>query len=172
MPDIPKRGSPCTWGCPDALPEEVREAAAVREYDDEKPWGRLDLRNIPKPTPPTVGRITGEVYAFTRGRRYNVYGKSETGKSRFCYCLAVREALDGRVAVILNGEMADEDVLDWLLTSGEEELSQDAWDEVLRRAKFVHDDGREFRLYQDGDLWALCYEHMTDEERSNFGMEE
>ena len=48
----------------------------------------------------------------------------------------------------------------------------DAWDEVLRRAKYVADDGREFRLYQDGDLWALCYEHMTDEERSNFGMEE
>ena len=48
----------------------------------------------------------------------------------------------------------------------------DAWNDVMGKAKYVHTDGRVYRLHQDGDLWALCYESMTAEERSNFGMEE
>lgn len=47
----------------------------------------------------------------------------------------------------------------------------DAWNDVLSYAEYIHDDGRVFTLYQDGDLWAICYDSMTDEEKSNFGFE-
>ena len=51
------------------------------------------------------------------------------------------------------------------------EYYREVWDSVLQYAYFVADDGREFRLHQDGDLWGLCYEQMTNEERRNFGFE-
>ena len=43
----------------------------------------------------------------------------------------------------------------------------DAWIEILERAEF-HRDGHVWRLYQDGDLWAICEDLMTDYERENF----
>jgi hypothetical protein len=48
----------------------------------------------------------------------------------------------------------------------------EAWDDICGRAKFVMPDGREFNLYQDGDLWLICYAQMSDEEKSNFGFED
>jgi hypothetical protein len=53
----------------------------------------------------------------------------------------------------------------------ENEWYWDAWISILDNAKFVADDGRVFTLHQDGDLWALCYDSMTDEEKTNFGFE-
>lgn len=47
----------------------------------------------------------------------------------------------------------------------------DAWTQILDRAEYRHD-GNVWRLYQDGDLWAICYELMTDEEKTNFGFED
>ena len=47
----------------------------------------------------------------------------------------------------------------------------DAWMEILDKAEY-HKDGNVWRLYQDGDLFAICYELMTDEEREGFGFEE
>ena len=47
----------------------------------------------------------------------------------------------------------------------------DAWTQILDRAEYRHD-GNVWRLHQDGDLWAICYELMTDEEKSNFGFED
>jgi hypothetical protein len=47
----------------------------------------------------------------------------------------------------------------------------DEWDIVLSNASYTKD-GNKWTLYQDGDLWALCVELMTDEEKANFGMEE
>lgn len=44
----------------------------------------------------------------------------------------------------------------------------DAWDQILSNAEY-HKDGHVWRLHQDGDLWAVCYELMTDEEKTNFG---
>ncbi len=46
----------------------------------------------------------------------------------------------------------------------------DAWDEILRTAEQKIGEDT-YRLYQEGDLWALCYERMTDEEKTNFGFE-
>lgn len=59
-----------------------------------------------------------------------------------------------------------------ILSEGpDNEYYWEAWDEVLDRATFSQD-GNVWRLDQDGDLWAMCYELMTDEEKSNFGMDE
>jgi hypothetical protein len=51
------------------------------------------------------------------------------------------------------------------------EIYWDAWQWVLEHAKFTDVDGSVFRLHQDGDLWGLCFERMTNEEKDNFGFE-
>lgn len=38
-----------------------------------------------------------------------------------------------------------------------------AWEAVCDTARF-YDGEREFTLYQDGDLWALCLAELTDDE--------
>lgn len=48
----------------------------------------------------------------------------------------------------------------------------EAWNEILCNATHTAPDGRVFTLHQDGDLWALCIDNMTEEERENFGFEE
>ena len=45
----------------------------------------------------------------------------------------------------------------------------DAWNSVLDTAYFVDGPGNKWTLSQDGDLWALCFELMTEEELDNFG---
>ena len=52
------------------------------------------------------------------------------------------------------------------------EFYWDAWNSVLDNAYFVDDRGNKWTLFQDGDLWALCFELMTDEELDNFGFNE
>lgn len=47
----------------------------------------------------------------------------------------------------------------------------DAWETVLSTAQYV-EGLHVWRLYQDGDLWAICYDLMTDEEKHNFGVED
>lgn len=47
----------------------------------------------------------------------------------------------------------------------------DAWTSILDNATYTHEDGRIFRLHQNGDLWAICYEQMSEEEKTNFGFE-
>jgi len=48
----------------------------------------------------------------------------------------------------------------------------EGWIEILSSATYTADDGRKFTLHQDGDLWAICHEQVTQEERENFGFEE
>ena len=43
----------------------------------------------------------------------------------------------------------------------------DAWDSILCNAKYSKD-GDTWFLHQDGCLWAMCYERMTDEEKRAF----
>lgn len=50
-------------------------------------------------------------------------------------------------------------------------LYWDAWEQIINNAEY-HKDGNVWRLYQDGDLFAICYELMTDEEKKNFGFED
>ena len=48
----------------------------------------------------------------------------------------------------------------------------EAWTQICDNAKFTSKARQEFRLYQDEDLWAVCYEDMTEEEKENFGFNE
>lgn len=54
----------------------------------------------------------------------------------------------------------------------EEECYWEAWDCVLRDAFYVDKEGHNWRLYQDGDLFAICDELMTNEEYKDFFGEE
>lgn len=47
----------------------------------------------------------------------------------------------------------------------------EAWDEILNKAEYREGE-HVWRLYQDGDLWALCDELMSEEEKQNFGFDE
>ena len=57
------------------------------------------------------------------------------------------------------------------LSDVENEYYWETWDYVLDNAVCVLN-GNTYNLYQDGDLWALCYENMTKEEKQNFEMED
>lgn len=48
----------------------------------------------------------------------------------------------------------------------------DTWHDVLTNAKYIDKDGHVWTLWQDGDLWAVCEELLTEEERENFGWNE
>lgn len=55
-----------------------------------------------------------------------------------------------------------------ILASGpDHEDYWEAWDSVLDYAYYMHGDAK-YTLHQDGDLWAVCPERMTNEEYSNF----
>lgn len=59
-----------------------------------------------------------------------------------------------------------------ILAAGpDHEFYWETWDGVLNYAQYVDEEGNKYFLSQDGDLWALCYERMTDEEKFNFEVE-
>lgn len=45
----------------------------------------------------------------------------------------------------------------------------DSWIDILDRAYWLDENGNKWSLLQDGDLWAYCFDLMTDEEKQNFG---
>ena len=47
----------------------------------------------------------------------------------------------------------------------------DCWNEVLLNARFVDSSGFEWQLFQEGDLFAICPELMTNEEKRNFELD-
>lgn len=58
------------------------------------------------------------------------------------------------------------------LSNPVDELYWDYWDVVLNKAKRTDKQGNTWHLWQDGDLWGICHELMTDEEKQNFGFED
>ena len=60
---------------------------------------------------------------------------------------------------------------DCCLNGPETEGYWDAWIEILDSAVHTAADGRVFTLWQDGDLWLICIEQMSDEEREAFGFD-
>lgn len=44
----------------------------------------------------------------------------------------------------------------------------EAWHNVLQDAVYTDDEGFEWYLWQDGDLWMFCEVRMSDEEYENF----
>ena len=59
-----------------------------------------------------------------------------------------------------------------VLSSSDNEYYWDMWGQVLNNAYYIDEQGNRWLLHQDGDLWAICYELLTDEERVNFGFDE
>lgn len=61
----------------------------------------------------------------------------------------------------------DQDDLRVIEEGPEAEWYWEAWNNILSSAEYRHD-GKVWRLYQDGDLWAYCEELMSDEDRKAF----
>ena len=54
----------------------------------------------------------------------------------------------------------------------ENDFYWDAWNDITSSAEHVDENGNVWNLYQDGDLFAICYDLMDDEEYYNFFGEE
>ena len=61
---------------------------------------------------------------------------------------------------------------DILKAGPDHEWYWEAWDNALNSAVFTDDDGMQWRLWQDGDLFAICEDRMTAEEYKHFFGEE
>jgi hypothetical protein len=53
------------------------------------------------------------------------------------------------------------------LADPDNEWYWDTWDTVLNNARIVDGDYT-YYLHQDGDLWLVCYELLTEDEKLNF----
>lgn len=80
------------------------------------------------------------------------------------------------------GEIATEHCAAWGLTEANSNMWRgaadpesfhywDDWQWVLDNAKYTDSQNNVYMLYQDGDLWGLCPERMTEEEKINFNLE-
>ena len=58
------------------------------------------------------------------------------------------------------------------LRNPENESYWEVWEFVLNAAKHTDSEGNVWQLWQDGDLWAICHDLMTEEEKQNFGFED
>ena len=58
------------------------------------------------------------------------------------------------------------------LSNVENDYYWETWDDVLNYASHTDSKGNVWRLYQDGDLFAICDELMSDEDYKNFFGEE
>ena len=70
---------------------------------------------------------------------------------------------------LLSGVAAE--TLDYL--AKEESVGDDGfweeWDSVLNNARITHN-GKIYHLQQDGDLFAIAWDNLTDEEMVSFGL--
>lgn len=55
-----------------------------------------------------------------------------------------------------------------LLAGPDADWYWDTWADVLDRATYTDADGHVWRLYQDGDLFAICDALMTDDDYMDF----
>ena len=58
------------------------------------------------------------------------------------------------------------------LSDPHKEYYWDTWEVVLNNSFLIDKDGHKWTLWQDGNLWAICDDLMTDEEKHNFGFDE
>lgn len=62
----------------------------------------------------------------------------------------------------------EESDVEILLAGPEHADYWDTWDTVLNRAQYTSDDGRKYHLHLDGDLFAIAYDALTDDEYREF----
>lgn len=58
------------------------------------------------------------------------------------------------------------------LSSSDNQYYWETWESVEQYATFTDEHGNKWHLYQDGDLYAVCYELLTDDEKQFIGIEE
>ena len=58
------------------------------------------------------------------------------------------------------------------LSSPDNQYYWETWESVERYATFADEQGNKWHLYQDGDLYAVCYELLADDEKQFLGIEE
>ena len=65
------------------------------------------------------------------------------------------------------------ETLDYLAKeeSMEDDYFWDTWDSVLNNARITHN-GKTYHLHQDGDLFAIDWDNLTEEEKYNLGLED
>jgi hypothetical protein len=71
-----------------------------------------------------------------------------------------------------NWFLVNSDALDIVKEGPNHPQYWDAWSDVLDDAYLRDNDGNRWKLWQDGDLWMVCNELMTDAEYENFFGEE
>lgn len=66
--------------------------------------------------------------------------------------------------------LTEENLRHWQAASDpNDEWYWEAWRWVCDHAYFTAENGDKYHLYQDGDLWGICYDKMTMEDKQNFG---
>ena len=71
-----------------------------------------------------------------------------------------------------NWRLGNSDALDIVKEGPNHPEYWESWECVLNEATLTDNHNNLWRLYQDGDLWMICTELMTDEEYENFFGEE
>lgn len=61
----------------------------------------------------------------------------------------------------------DADQVEVLNRGPDDEDYWEVWTRITDNAQFTDEQGREWGLHQDGDLWAYCAALMTDEDETN-----
>ena len=71
---------------------------------------------------------------------------------------------------LLSGVSAE--TLDYLAKEGslEDDGFWEEWDSVLNNARITHN-GKIYHLHQDGDLFAIDWDNLTDKEYESLGLE-
>lgn len=85
--------------------------------------------------------------------------------------------LDSNRGIYIPKNFSEFDMQKWHVNKGVAEKLSDVynydywetWDYVLSSAYYLDDNGNKWELCQDGDLWAICYKLLTEEEKVNFG---
>lgn len=58
--------------------------------------------------------------------------------------------------------------MDILVQGPDHEWYYETWFNVMNEASFTDTNGNKWVLYEDGDLFAICEELMTEQEKQNF----
>ena len=65
--------------------------------------------------------------------------------------------------------ITEENVKD--LSEPDNEWYWDTWETVLNNATYISACGKKYTLYQDGDLFAICFDMLTETERVDLGFD-
>ena len=65
--------------------------------------------------------------------------------------------------------ITEENVKD--LSDPDNEWYWETWDDVLSNATYISECGKKYILHQDGDLFAICFDMLTETQRIDLGFD-